>query len=167
MASVLTALSVVLTRLLSVNITESMRIGIGPMPLILCGILCGPLLGAMAGLAADLVGIMINLGGASMHFGFTLSSVLTGFIPGLLAIYFLKDKKQGLNLTIILSTLLVYGFVHLILNSYWLNGLYGTPFNVLVVSRAPKVIIEGVLVAILIRIAFLKVFSLDRLKAKF
>ena len=150
MAGVLTALSVILTRLFSVQLTESMRIGIGPLPIFMVGIAFGPLLGAISGLGADLIGFMINAGG-QFHLGFTMSSILTGLIPGLMACYFLK-KKKNLNLTIILSIVLVYGVVHLILNSYWLNGLYGTPFTTLVAARATKVVIEAVVVGIILEI---------------
>ena len=100
MAGVLTALSVILTRLFSVQLTESMRIGIGPLPILMVGIAFGPILGAISGLSADLIGFMINAGG-QFHLGFTMSSLLTGLIPGLVACYFLK-KKKNLNLTIIL-----------------------------------------------------------------
>lgn len=146
MAGVLTALSVILTRLFSVQLTETMRIGIGPLPILMVGIAFGPLLGAISGLSADLIGFMINAGG-QFHLGFTMSSLLTGLI----ACYFLK-KKKNLDLTIILSIVAVYGIVHLILNSYWLNGLYGTPFTTLVVGRATKVVIEAVVVGIILEI---------------
>ena len=97
-----------------------------------------------------MIGFMINAGG-QFHLGFTMSSLLTGLIPGLVACYFLK-KKKNLNLTIILSIVAVYGIVHLILNSYWLNGLYGTPFTTLVIGRATKVVIEAVVVCIILEI---------------
>lgn len=168
LASILTALSIILTRVLSIQVTESMRIGFGALPLIICGILLGPLLGGLAGFAADMIGVMINLGGAAIHLGFTLSSVLTGFIPGLIAILLYKKRESNsINVTIILSILLVYGLVHLLLNSLWLSGLYGTPFKVLVYSRALKVVLEGVLTGILLKIVFSKVISRSPVLTKF
>lgn len=158
--AVLTALSVILTRVFSVQLTNEMRIGIGPLPIIMVGIAFGPLLGALSGLSADLIGFMINAGG-QFHAGFTFSSLLTGLIPGIIAFYFLKNKS--LNQKIILSILGVYGLIHLILNSYWLNGLYGTPFITLVTARALKVMIEAIIVGVILKILMKRFISISYL----
>ncbi len=63
-AAMLTALSIILSRILGIQLTQDIKISFGTLPLMLSGILFGPLLGALSGLAADLIGIMINLGGA-------------------------------------------------------------------------------------------------------
>ncbi len=158
-SAVLTALSIVITRLLSLQITPELRIGFGPLPIILVGIMYGPFLGALSGLTADLVGIMITLLGA-FHPGFTLSAVLTGLLPGLVSYFFFKEKtKSKETLTIGLSVLLVYGFVHLILNSIWVNGLYGTPIQVLITGKFLKVIIEGAITFILLKVVYSKVLK--------
>lgn len=159
-AAVLTALSVILTRVFSFQLTNEMRIGIGPLPIIMVGIIFGPFFGALSGLSADLIGFMINAGG-QFHAGFTFSSVLTGFIPGIIAFYIIKNKT--INFKIILSILSVYGLVHLILNSYWLKGLYGTPFFALVVSRALKVAIEAVVVGIILEILMARFINFNHL----
>lgn len=159
MTAVLTALSIVITRLLSVQITPELRIGFGPLPLILVGILYGPLLGGLSGLAADIVGIMITLLGA-FHPGFSLSAILTGLIPGVVSKVFYKDRtKSNLNKTIIISVVLVYGFVHLILNSFWVSQLYGTPLTVLIAGKFVKVIIEGIITGILLKLVYEKAFT--------
>lgn len=161
--AVLTALSVILTRVFSVQLTNEMRIGIGPLPIIMVGLAFGPFLGALSGFSADLIGFMINAGG-QFHAGFTFSSVLTGLLPGIVAFYILKD--QSITKKNIFSILAVYGLVHLILNSYWLEGLYGTPFIALVSARALKIVIEAVVVGVILEILMTRLYKLNHLKNK-
>jgi len=86
-ASLLTAISIVLTRVFSIMVPlaglPALRIEFGPVPIMITGILYGPFWGGLAGIIADLIGVMINPMGA-FHPGFTLSSMLWGAIPGVL-----------------------------------------------------------------------------------
>ncbi|MCI6609594.1 MAG: folate family ECF transporter S component [Ezakiella sp.] len=148
LAAVLTALSVVLTRFFSVQLTSTMRIGIGPLPIIMSGIILGPIFGGMVGLVADLIGFLINPGG-NFHLGFTLSSVLTGVLPGIVAMLVNKNNDK-LNLTIILSVISVYLPVHLFLNTLWLKVLMHSGFWILFSERALKVAIESVVVGFIL-----------------
>lgn len=95
--SFLTALSIVLTRLLSLHIAiggvEGIRIGFGGLPIIFTGILFGPLAGGIVGAISDILGYIINPMGAYMPH-FTLTSFLTGFIPGLIIYYVFKRKRN-------------------------------------------------------------------------
>ncbi|WP_071027086.1 folate family ECF transporter S component [Peptoniphilus raoultii] len=143
-ASFLCALSVVLTRFLSVMLTANLRVGLGWMPLILSGTLFGPLVGGLCGLVTDLVGVAINPMG-TIHLGFTLSSILTGLIPGLCS-YFLKGKKDETVITF--SVILVAIFVHAILNTIWLTQLYGDGFLVILPPRILKIGIESIAVIV-------------------
>jgi ECF transporter S component (folate family) len=81
-AAFFVALSIVLTRMLSIN-TPFFRIGFGAVPIMIAGIVMGPQYGFIVGAVADLVGYMINPMGSFMP-GFTLTSALTGAIPALL-----------------------------------------------------------------------------------
>ncbi len=98
-AAMLTALSIIFSRFFGIFITPTIKFSFGHLPLMLAGMLLGPIPGALAGLAADLIGVAINAGGTP-HFGFTLVSVLTGLIPGLITEYS-KDKNiyEGSNWT--------------------------------------------------------------------
>lgn len=158
LAAVLTALSVVLTRFFSVQLTSTMRIGIGPLPIIMSGIILGPIFGGMVGLVADLIGFLINPGG-SFHLGFTFSSVLTGVLPGIVAMLVNKDNNR-LNLTIFLSVIAVYLPVHLFLNTLWLMVLVHRGFWIIFSERALKVAIESVAVGFILSLIMKKMMAL-------
>lgn len=144
-SAILVALSVILTRFLSIMVTQTLRVGIGWMPIILTGTLYGPVVGAICGLVEDLVGIAINPQG-TIHFGFTLSSILTGMIPGLLSYFFMKNKSE--NQIIAVSSIVVAIIVHSGLNTLWLSQLYGTGFLILLPTRAIKIVIETIAVIV-------------------
>src|SRR6056297_4285588 len=91
--SFLTALTIILTRILSIRIpiagVEGVRIGFGALPIIFAGVAFGPVAGGIVGALGDLMGYFINPMGAYMPH-FTLTSFLTGFIPGVIVFYVLK-----------------------------------------------------------------------------
>lgn len=151
-AAILTAISIILSRFLSVYLTPNIKIGFASIPLMICGILYGPLIAALSGLAADMIGIAINIGGA-FHLGFTISSILTALIPAIVANYIIKDKDKK-NTMIILSVVLTFIIVHLLLNSLWLSQLSGIEFIQMMITRSPKVLIELVLNIIIMKIIF-------------
>ena len=144
-SAILVALAIILTRFLSVMLTENLRLGIGWMPIVLTGTLYGPFVGAICGVVEDLLGIIINSQG-TVHFGFTLSAMLTGLIPGLISYYFMKNKSD--NLVIAVSCIAVAIIVHCLLNTLWLSQLYGNGFLVLLPTRVVKVAIETFLVIV-------------------
>ena len=133
-AAVLTALSVVLTRFASVMALggQSIRIGIGAIPLLIAGLLLGPVAGGLAGIAADLIGVMINLMGASFHPGFTLTSMLTGMIPGLVMIAF-KNKLEAK--TVVFAWLAVTLICSVALQTLWLSQMQGNPYWTVLLTR--------------------------------
>lgn len=151
-AAILTAISIVLSRFLSIFISQTLKIGFSSIPLMLCGLMFGLLVGAMSGLAADLIGAMIFLGG-QFHLGFTLSSILIAVIPALVKKYLIRDKKNS-TLLIVVSVILTFLVAHLLLNSLWLTQLYGMTYPALMISRAPKVIIEAILNIIIMKVIY-------------
>ncbi len=151
-AAMLTALSIILSRILGIQLTQDIKISFGTLPLMLSGILFGPLLGALSGLAADLIGIMINLGGA-YHPGFTLGAVLTGMVPGIMFKYG-KRKDISNKVLILLVIIFVYGINHGLLTPLWLTQLYGTPYKVLLAGRAIKVIPDAIINYILLLLIY-------------
>lgn len=132
-ASLLTAISIVLTRVFSFMIPlaglPTLRFGIGEVPLIISGILFGPLVGGLSGLIADIIGVMINLQGSAFFPGFTLSSILWGVIPGIL-FSLIKKNRFEFNYNIIngiVLTLIASGIVLVLFDSKVLamkNGTY-------------------------------------------
>jgi ECF transporter S component (folate family) len=87
LGGLLVAVSVVLTRFLSLMIplggAGAIRLGLGPVPIMLAGIFAGPFTGATVGLVADLVGFTINPMGGPFIPELTVVSALYGVIPAL------------------------------------------------------------------------------------
>lgn len=157
-AALLTALSIIFTRYLAIMITPTLRISIGFVAIMIAGLLYGPIVGAVVGIVSDIIGLILNAQGTP-HLGFTLSSALTGVIPGIISMYYLKKDFINRNKVLIasvISALLVGLFVHLTLNTIWLTQLMGRGFINIVVPRALKTLIEIVIVTILIPI-FVKI----------
>ena len=116
MASFLTSLSIIFTRFLFLMIPlaglPALRLSFGESPIMLSGILFGPLIGGLTGLAADLIGVVINPQGAYFP-GFTISSVLWGVIPGILAMNFKKENNEK-DYSILNSLLILFLVVGLV-----------------------------------------------------
>ncbi len=105
------ALSIIATRFLSLMIPlggfPTLSIGFGGIPIMLSGMLFGPLAGGIVGGISDLLGFLINDRGGVYHPGFTLNSILTGVIPGLLFLMIKKYKIQAKTMRIINYVLLI------------------------------------------------------------
>jgi riboflavin transporter len=84
----LITLSVLLGRLADIRIPvtgiETLRIGLGALPVMLAGLSFGPFAGALAGGIADLLGMWLFPQGPFFPH-FTLTSMLNGFLPPILA----------------------------------------------------------------------------------
>jgi ECF transporter S component (folate family) len=110
LAALLVSISIVLTRLFGIVIPlggyPSLSLDLGSVPILLSGIVLGPLFGGIVGLSSDLVGFGINPRAGIFHFGFTINSILTGVIPGLVFV-FLKNKNLRLFKIITISLLYV------------------------------------------------------------
>ena len=108
-SSLLTTISIVLTRLLGIMIPlaglPALRLDLGHIPIAVTGVLFGPIAGGLAGIIADLLGFMVNSYGGAYFPGFTISSMLWGIIPGL---FFLIIKKRMMNINYnIISTIII------------------------------------------------------------
>ncbi len=112
--SVLIALEVVLERFLSFQ-TPLFRIGLGFVPLALCGIMYGPYWAAAAGCIADILGSFIA--GLGFYPPITITAILTGLCFGL----FLHRKKVNFFPNVVLCTLVNTVGLSLFLQSYWLS----------------------------------------------
>ena len=137
------ALSVVLSKLVSINISF-LRIGFGFLPIAILAILYGPVVAAVGYGLADLIGAWLFPTGAFFP-GFTLSAVLTGLIFG----FVLYKKEVTIKRALIASALVCLG-VNLLLNTWWLTFIIGKGFKVLLASRAVKEIVAIPVMALLI-----------------
>lgn len=140
LAAIFVAMNIILSRLGAIMLFNgSVRFSFGNIPLILSGLILGPLTGAMTGGIADLLGFFINSHGGAFHPGFTLSSILTGAIPGL--VMFLSPTKKSSLFNVAISNISILVIVSLILNTYWLSQLQGSAYLVLLPARAVTSII--------------------------
>lgn len=130
--AMLIALHVVLSRYLSINLTDFMRISFGFLPVALCGMLMGPIPAMITGGIADIIGYTLFPTGP-YHFGFTLTAMLSGLIYGV--VFNRKDVKL---LHIILAKLLIDVLLNIGLNTLWIHQLYGKAIVALLPSRAYK-----------------------------
>ena len=109
----LTAISFVLKIVLEVYVPlagiPSLRINLTSVPIMISGIFCGPLAGFVTGTLSDLLGFAIKPSGPYFP-GFTLSSALTGFIPGLIYKYLNRDMNFNILNTLFIS-LISLGFI--------------------------------------------------------
>ena len=140
--SFMIALSVVLSKLVSVNISF-LRIGFGFLPIAVLAILYGPVAAAVGYGLADIIGAFLFPTGTFFP-GFTVSAVLTGLIFG-----FVLYNKEVTIIRALTASALVCLFVNLLLNTYWLTFLLGKGFTVLLASRAVKEIVAIPVMALL------------------
>ncbi|MEW6228814.1 MAG: folate family ECF transporter S component [Bacillota bacterium] len=84
----LTAISIVLARLFSFMVpiggVGAIRLGFGPLPVIMAGIMFGPAAGGAVGMLADVVGYAVNPMGGAYIPHLTMVAAITGIVPGLL-----------------------------------------------------------------------------------
>ena len=137
------ALSVVLSKLISINISF-LRIGFGFLPIAVLAIMYGPVIAAIGYGAADLLGAWLLPTGTFFP-GFTVSAVLTGLIFG-----WILYKKEVTIIRALIASALVCLIVNLLLNTWWLTFLIGKGFKVLLASRAVKEIVAIPVMALLI-----------------
>ena len=136
MDSMLIALSIVLTRYLSIRISlygvEGVRIGFGALPIFLAGFMYDPIDGLMVGALADVAGFFISPMGIYMP-QFTLTSALTGWIPAAMYKYIFRRKLNFLTLAITTGT--GQFITSVVMVPYFLHTLFGIPYVVLMSSR--------------------------------
>ena len=78
--ALLTAMSVVLARVLTLIPAETTRISLEALPIVLAGLLCGPIPGALVGFAADLIGCLFSPYGYNPIF--CVPPILYGLLAG-------------------------------------------------------------------------------------
>ena len=120
--AVMTALSVVLERFLSVN-TTVFKIGLAFVPIALVAILFGPLYSLLAGCMTDLVGAILFPTGVFFP-GFTVTAALCGFCYGLF-LYRAYEKKH-LFWRVLIPALINNLIFGLLINTLWIS-LYFSP----------------------------------------
>ena len=162
----LTALSVVLSRLLSVN-THNVRVGLGNVPILLAGLLYGPFAGALVGFGADLTGALLL-----SSFGYMplmgISPLLLGAIPGLLKPVLLRKSVSPIRLGAVIVTAQLITSIGW--TSYCIFLLYGTPLRELLMIRVPlyalMMVMETAVIWMMVRSGIFRNQGLTAVKKK-
>ena len=165
--ALLVALDIVLSRFGSINLWNT-RIGFGFVPIVVAGMLLGPFKAAVTAAVADVIGALLVPTGAFFP-PLTVTAVLRGILYGIMLKYVpeylartMEDPKKyqkawiGVCAATTLFDQLAFG---LLLQSYWLSLLYGSPYTGMMVSRIPQI-------AILIPVEFVVLVFLPRLTDK-
>lgn len=141
LAALLLAMSIILTRFLSIK-TPIVTISFSFVPTMLCAIWLGPKWTILVRVIADLIGATLFPSG-SFFIGYTITTAVAAAIYG-----FLLYKKEENTFTekqfvirVILSTILVTVIANIGLNTLWLSITTGKAFMVLIASRIVKELI--------------------------
>ena len=150
LSAMLLALTIVLSRFLSIN-TPLLVIGFSFIPMILSAIWLGPKYAAIICGLADLIGALLFPFG-TYFIGFTISAILKGLLYGLI-LY----KKNGeltnkeLISRLIIACFLVIAFVNVVIDALWLVIMYDRAFlAVLSVRIVPQLIMLPIQIVTLI-----------------
>lgn len=152
--ALLIALDIILTRFLSIN-TQFLRISFGMIPVALAGAAFGPVWGGICGAVGDMLGMLIFPSGAYFP-GFTLTAALTGIIYGIFL--YRKDAGHFAFNTVIASIIVCIG-CNLLLDTLWLDMMYGSGFIAILPARIIKCIINIPVYSALVIVLWNKVFS--------
>ena len=133
-AGMLSAIAIVLG-FFKIPLTQIIELRFQSLPIAAAGYLFGPACGGIVGFIADVGGYLIRPTGPFFP-GFTLTSILSGVIFGLI----LHGKKPTLQR--ILAAQIVHTLLcGLLLNSLWLSLLYGRGFIAAMSARFVKELI--------------------------
>lgn len=135
--ALLIALNIILTRFLSIN-TQFLRISLGMIPVALAGGIFGPVWGGICGAVGDVLGMLIFPSGPYFP-GFTVTAALTGIIYGLFLYH--KENSSLIRNTLIASLIVCIG-CNLLLDTLWLNMLYGSGFLAILPARVIKCLLN-------------------------
>lgn len=125
--AVLIAMQIVLSRFCSIN-AWNLKIGFGFLPVAVAGAMFGPAGGAIVGALSDFLGAVLFPIGPYFP-GFTLCLALTGAAFGL-ALY-KKPAIPRMAAAVVFDQLVL----SLLVNSYWISVLYGSPYLPLLATR--------------------------------
>ena len=137
------ALSIVLGKLLAINITTSFRLSFENLPILMAGMMFGPVAGAVVGVVADLVGCLIA--GYTINPVITCGAMLVGLLSGLVYRKFSGNDK----LAVFVSVFAGHIVGSMLVKSAGLHLWYGTPYSVLLL-RIPIYLVTGLLESLIL-----------------
>ncbi|MBR4020165.1 MAG: folate family ECF transporter S component [Firmicutes bacterium] len=150
-AGLLIALQIILSRFLSIN-AWNLKIGFSFTAVFVAAYLYGPVYSAVVAAIADLLGASLFPSGAFFP-GFTVTAILSGIVFGV----FLYKQQTPVRIgAAVLIDQLILG---LLLNSYWISVLYGSPYVPLLATRAVQCLI-------MIPVMYFTISALSKLLAR-
>ena len=141
--SLLVALEVIIARFGTLRPTESIKLSLDFIPVVVSAVLFGPVPAMIISILADVLGAFLFPVGPFFP-GFTVTAALTGLLYGAL-LY----REQNMS-RIILAVVLQQGILSLLLNTFWLKVLYGLPYLPTLVGRLVQAGIMSALQIVLI-----------------
>ncbi len=133
---ILIALSIVLTRFFSIRLTifgvEGVRIGVGPLPLILAGFIFEPTDALLAGAISDIIGYSISPMGPYIPY-FTVTTALGGWIPPAVHKYIFKKSFKFWH--IFISNAVGVSVISMAMVPYLLHTIFHMPYTFLLIPR--------------------------------
>lgn len=142
----LIALNIVLSRV----ITIPGVVNFGGFPIIFGGIVFGPVVGGIVGAVGDVVSFIVRPTGVFMPH-FTLTSALTGIIPGLMMKLLKADLPKFPLWKIFVSILVGQVLTSILMVPYFLNSLFGMPLIVQMTQALVKQAINIPVYSIIIK----------------
>lgn len=121
--------------LFSIQLTPFLKISFGFLASGAIGLLFGPIVGAMSGGLSDIINYVAHPTGP-FFIGFTLSAMITGALYGIV----LYKKEVTIKRCIIIEVIVMI-FINVLLNTFFLNMLYGKAFFAILPARIIKSII--------------------------
>ena len=125
--AILIALEIVLNRFLSIN-AWNIKIGFRFVPIVAAAIMFGPVNTGIVAALSDIIGAILFPSGPFFP-GFTLTAFITGAVFGL---FLHKEQTWPRILLAVCINELIFS---LLLNSYWISVLYGSPYVPLLLTR--------------------------------
>lgn len=140
--AMLTAFSIILERFLPIVNTDTIRVSLGNIPIIIASIFFGPVAGVLCGVISDIIGCFLN--GYPPFPVLTLAPITVGLLPGLSAFWFKKCKNVGIsNIFVLSGTMLVTNILaSVLITTAGLHLLSGTPIPALFWQRIPAMLIN-------------------------
>ena len=129
--AMLLAVSVVLS-FFTIQVSESLRLGLGYLITATLGMLFGPVTAGLAAGVGDIVNYLIKPSGAFLP-GFTITAILGGVLYGMVFYH----SRVTLVRAIVAKTLTNL-LLNILLNTFWLSIMMGKGFWALVPSRVIK-----------------------------
>lgn len=163
LSALLLALTIVLSRFLSIN-TSILSIGFGFVPLVLAGIWLGPKYAGIISGLADVIGALLFPFGA-FFIGYTISAIAKGVIYGLVLYKNgeeLTDKK--LIIRLIIACTLVVVLVQFLMNSLW---IFITTDKAFVAILTARVTAEAIMIPVQIVTMFILIKALKPITKKY